>query len=217
MPLCGILNPSSGSSWRSFSNCVRAFVQPSVIFHECVHSSNSLEFYVGICNELPEFCLMQLAIACFVNFLRGLLTQAVVLVIPRSAIATLWCSWVKVPFLHFWSRSPKNCTKRRSLHDANSSECYFWSSRGISCLANSSTSSLLLTTFTKHSFSIDWYTMRRCCLPNSFSRRGHVNSVHCILFSASMNLVIHLPRFFVSVICSLHWHCGRHKLHTHPS
>ena len=83
MPLCGILNLSSGSSRSSFSNCVRAFVQPSVIFHECVHSSNSLEFYVGICNELPEFCLMQLAIACFVNFLRGLLT--VVLVIPRSA------------------------------------------------------------------------------------------------------------------------------------
>ena len=55
MPLCGILNLSSGSSCIIISNCVRAFVQPFVILHESVHLSNSLEFYVGICNELLEF------------------------------------------------------------------------------------------------------------------------------------------------------------------
>ena len=132
-------------------------------------------------------------------------------------IATLWCNWVKVPFLQFWSRSPKNCTKRpKPSPTPNSSECYFWSFRGISCLANSSTSSLLLTTFTKHSFSIDWYTMRRCCLPKFVlaSRTSEFSTLHSV---QRFNEFGDSPPsfFFVSVICSLHWHCGRHKLHTH--
>ena len=39
----------------------------------------SLEFYAGVCNELLKLCLVQLASACFMIFLRGLLTQSVVL------------------------------------------------------------------------------------------------------------------------------------------
>ena len=42
--------------------------------------SYSLKCHVDVCNELLEFCLMKLAIACIMNFLRGLLTQTVVLV-----------------------------------------------------------------------------------------------------------------------------------------
>ena len=56
---------SSGLSRIIISNCVRAFVQPSVIIHESVHLSNSSECHVDVCNELLDFCLMQLAIACF--------------------------------------------------------------------------------------------------------------------------------------------------------
>ena len=37
-----------------------------------------LEYRVGVCNELHKFCLMQLAMAGFMNFLRGFLTQNVV-------------------------------------------------------------------------------------------------------------------------------------------
>ena len=59
---------------------LRVHLRPSVILHESVHLSNSLECHADVCNELLEFCLMQLAIACFMNFLRGLLTQTVVLV-----------------------------------------------------------------------------------------------------------------------------------------
>ena len=88
----------------------------------------SLECHAEVCDELLKFCLMQLAIACFMNFLRGLLTQTVVLVwvfcmyfsslyFLVRPIATLWCEGQKVPRLQFWSRFPKNCTKRRSLYD----------------------------------------------------------------------------------------------------
>ena len=82
MPLCGVLNLRSGSSRSSISNCVRAFAQPPVIFHESVHLSTV--FFGMSCRSLRWvawiFSYATLAVACFMNFLRGLLTQTVVLV-----------------------------------------------------------------------------------------------------------------------------------------
>ena len=58
MPLCGILNLSSSSSRSSISHCVGAFVQPpSYSLRVYTAPSYSLEFQVGICNELLEFWL----------------------------------------------------------------------------------------------------------------------------------------------------------------
>ena len=50
MPLCGVLNLSSVSSRSIISNCVRAFVQPPVTFHESAHLS--VVFFGRSCRRL---------------------------------------------------------------------------------------------------------------------------------------------------------------------
>ena len=75
MLLCGVLNLSSSSSRSIISNCVRAFVQPpSYSLSVYTSPSPSSEFYVGICNELLEFCLMHLAIVCLASIVTGVVT-----------------------------------------------------------------------------------------------------------------------------------------------
>ena len=104
----------------------------------------SLECHAEVCVELLEFCLMQLAIACFMNFLRGLFTQTVVLVsvfcmyfsslyFLVRPLATLWCVRVKVP-----RPAILISVSHEAFTTPNISECYFWSFRGPSCLANNS-------------------------------------------------------------------------------
>ena len=66
MPLCGVLNLRSGSSRSSISNCVRAFAQPPVIFHESVHlstvffgmSCRSLRWVAWILSYATRNCLL---------------------------------------------------------------------------------------------------------------------------------------------------------------
>ena len=65
------------------------------------------------------------------------------------------------------------------------SECYFWSFRGTSCLANNSRLDFV---------KLVHYDGTHAVCQNSFLRRGRVNSVLCIRFRSLMNLIIHLPR-----------------------
>ena len=145
MPLCGILILSSGSPRIVISNCSRACTKlyPSPLY--------SLEYHVGVCNELLKFCRMQLAIACFMNFLRGLLNQnvvlmvslslhvLVVLVIPRSTNCdSLMELGRSLTFANLISVSRRLRKMSEFLFVPNISECYFWSFPGISCLANKS-------------------------------------------------------------------------------
>ena len=125
MPLCGILNLSSGSSRSSISHCVGAFVQPPVVFFGI--SSRDLQWVAWIwasCNsQLPS-------------------------------------SWIFVAALslrHFYDAF----FQQRLVHDD-----------GVGSVCQ-----------------------------NSFLRRGRVNSVLCIVFRSSMNLIIHLP--WLLEICKL--------------
>ena len=152
MPLCGNFE----SEFWSIAKCYHQLCEsvcttnsPSFSLSMYTSPSHSLGYHVGVCNELLKFCLMQLAIACFITFLRGLLTQTVVLV------------WVFC--MYFSSRPCNSLFDQLRLSDSigskshlcnidlgfpriapnveafttpNISECYFWSFWGISCLAN---------------------------------------------------------------------------------
>ena len=69
-------------------------------------------------------------------------------------IATLWWNWVKVPRLQITLGFPRHAWDVRILVPSSISECYMWSFRHVSCLANNF---LLfsLTTFTTHSSSAE--------------------------------------------------------------
>ena len=97
-----------------------------------------LEYHVSLCKELLKFCRMQLAIACFMNFLHGLLTQNVVLVaIPRSTNCdSLTELGRSLTFANLISVLQGLRKMSEFLFAPKFSECYFWSFRGTSCLAN---------------------------------------------------------------------------------
>ena len=103
-----------------------------------------------------------------------------------------------------YSRFPEACLKRRSSVSPCISECYFWSFRSFCCLLRTILVSIFVDNFYNAFF---WQRLVRndgldSVCQNSFLRCGQVNSALCILLRSSMNLMIHLPRFFVSVITS---------------
>ena len=100
---------------------------------------------------------------------------------------------------------PRHAWNVGILVPSSISECYIWSFRGVSCLAN------------KFLLYFLWQLLQRI-LPakrllrndgldfvcqNSFLRCGRVNWVLCILHLSSMILMIHLPRF----LCICNYFC----------
>ena len=142
-----------------------------------------------------KICRMQLAIACFMNFLHGLLTQNVVLVvIPRRPIATLWRNWVEVSHLQIWSRFCKDCAKCRSSYSLQ----IFRNVTSDPFEAQVVLRTIIVSTFIDNFY--DAFFQHRlvrndgvdAVCQNSFLCRGQVNSALCILFRSSMNMIIHL-------------------------
>ena len=149
---------------------------------------------------------MQLAIACIMTFLRGLLNVVLmvrlslhvllVLVIPRSTNCdSLMELGRSLSFANLISVSQGSRKMSEFLFVPNISECYFWSFRGISCLAKQFSSPLFDNFFD----ALFQHKMVRndgvdAVCQNSFLRHGQVNSVLCILFRSSMHLIIHIHR-----------------------
>ena len=158
---------------------------------------------------------MQLAITCFLNYLRGFLTQNVVLVVSLFLCCTVrTCnsssdqlrlsdgigSKFKFPNLISVSQGLRKMSE--FLFVSNISQSYFWSFRGRGCLANNSR-----LHFYRQLFYAAFFQQRLvrndgadAVGQNSFLRRGQVNSVLCVLCRSSMNLIIYLPRLLD--ICS---------------
>ena len=81
-------------------------------------------------------------------------------------------------------------------------ECYFWLFRGVKLSCEQISSLFSSTTFYNEVFQCRLGRndgLDSVC-QNSFLRCGQANSVLCISFRSSMDLIIHLPRFLE--ICS---------------
>ena len=121
----------------------RLILDDAFVWYLILSSGSSFQLCESVCTALPSYsmrvytspqylwnltyasamsCLNFISCNSQLNFLRGLLTQTVVLVWVFCMcfsslwflvwpIATLWCNWVEVPHLQFWSWLPKNCAK----------------------------------------------------------------------------------------------------------
>ena len=149
MPLCGVLNLSSGSSRSIISNCVRACTTPRRIPWECT----PLQFFGMSCRRLQwvawifVLCNSQLLSSWifFTAFSLRLLSLCDSFACAsrpcNSSFDQLRLSGVigsKFHICNFDLGFPRIAPSVETFTTVNISECYFWSSRGISCLANNS-------------------------------------------------------------------------------
>ena len=142
-----------------------------------------------------KICRMQLAIACFMNFLHGLLTQNVVLVvIPRST---------NCDSLTELGRSLTFANLISVLQGLRKMSEFLFAPNFRNVTSDPFEAQVVLRTIIVSTFIDNFYDaffqhrlvrndgVDAVC-QNSFLCRGQVNSALCILFRSSMNMIIHL-------------------------
>ena len=109
-------------------------------------------------------------------------------------IATLLRNWVEVSHLQIWSRFCKDCAKCRSSYSLqifrNVTSDPFETQVVLRTIVVSTFIDNFYDAFFQHRLVRNDGVDAVC--QNSFLRRGQVNSVLCILFRSSMNMIIHL-------------------------
>ena len=157
MPLCGILKSEFWFTAKChFQSCESVCTNPlfpsspSYSLRVYVSPSYSLECHADVCNELLEF-LSYATRNCLLHEFSSqpshsdccpcviLLHVLLVLVVPRST--NLRLSDVIGSKLHIFNFDigfPRIAPNVEAFTTQNISECYFWSFRGIICLANNS-------------------------------------------------------------------------------
>ena len=117
--------------WKSVSTTPRR-----IPLRVSTSPSYALEFYVSICTELLEFCLVQLKIVCFMNLLRDLLTQLLSLCDSFACTSRLCSSSFdqlrlshaigsKFHICNFDRDFPRLTPNVEAFTTPNISECYF--------------------------------------------------------------------------------------------